>query len=104
MKPTIDISSVMSAVSLPKRNLEAMANYNGPKSEIFKNDFELPGYENISWRFMNALGIGHVQITLRNKQNDISIYRVIPVSASFLAVCTKASLKKYRLQFTFSLS
>lgn len=104
MKPTILISSVKSDISLPKKNLEAIANYSGSKFDIASGDFKLPGYENVSWRFLNALGIGNVWVTLLNRKTNKVVQREIPVSASFMAVCTKPAARNPKFQFAISLS
>lgn len=103
MKPTIDLSSVRSDIKLPKRNLEAVANCSRTPG-ISISDCDLPGYENIAWRFLNALGIGKVQMTFVDRRNDKFIYREIPTSASFIAVCTKAPSERHKLNFSISLS
>lgn len=104
MKSTIYISSVKSDISFPKRNLEAIANYGGSKHDVATRNFELRGYENVSWRFLNALGIGNVWLTFLNRQTNKIVQCEIPVSASFMVVCTKSLAGNYKLQFGISLS
>ena len=104
MKPTILISSVKSDINLPKRNLEVIANYSKSIPDIVPGDFELLGYENVSWQFLNALGTGNVWITLLNRQSNTVVQREIPISARFMAVCTKSLPGKYKFQFGISLS
>lgn len=104
MKPTIFISSVKSEINLPKRNLEAIANNSKSKNDIASGEFKPSGYENVSWRYFNALGVGRVWVTLLNRQSNKVVQREIPVSASFIAVCTRSGGGKYQLQFSISLS
>ena len=104
MKPAIFISSVKSGIDLPKRNLEAIANFSGAKNYFRLDDFDLAGYENISWRFLNALGVGNLWVTFSNRENNKVARKEIPVTASFLAVCTKSVSGNYKFQFGVSLS
>ena len=104
MKPTIFISSVKSDVSLPKRNLEAIANYGRSKHNSAARNAELRGYENVSWRFLNGLGTGNVWLTLLNKQTNKVVQCEIPVSSSFMVVCTKSPDENYKFQFGISLA
>ena len=94
----------MSDVRLPKRNVEVIANCDRIKHGILNNESGLPGYENISWCFINALAVGNVQITLKNKLKNRFTYREIPATANFMAVCTKAPSENYELKYIISLS
>ena len=104
MKSTAYISSVKSDISLPKRNLEAIADNGGSKHDSSTANVKLRGYESVSWRFLNALGIGNVWLTLLSRQTNKVVQSEIPVSGSFMAVCTKSPGGNYKFQFAISLS
>ena len=106
MKPSLFVSSVMSNINLPTKKLEGAANnYRGNNlNRPFANNFDLPGYENIVWKFIKTRGTGNVQMVLSNKQNNNLICLAIPAVANFLAVCTKGPSQNFEFEFGISLS
>ena len=104
MRSTIYISSVKSDISLPKRNLEAIADYGGSGHRNARANAELRGYEDVSWRFLNTLGTGNIWLTLLNRQTNKVVQCEIAVAGKFMAVFTKSPAGNYKFQFGVSLS
>jgi hypothetical protein len=106
MKPSLFVSSVMSNINLPKTKLEGAANNHRENNlnRPLPNDFDLPGYESIAWRFIKTKGTGNVQMVLSNEQNNNFICLAIPAMANFLAVCTKGRSENFEFEFGISLS
>ncbi len=104
MKQSLIISSVMSKISLPKTKLENDINKRNNRGKLSFVDILLPGFENISWQFLNTAVSGDVEIVFANKQNNKITRLDVPVTTGFLAGCTKGNQGSYKLAFGISLS
>gem|GEM_PF-3754329 len=98
------VTSVMSKLSLPKTALEYDVNKRNRNIKLRFVDISLPGFESLTWRFLNTVVSGEVEIILTNKKNNESIFLDIPVTTTFLAACTKKDHRGYKLTFAISLS
>ena len=70
----------------------------------FVNEIDLPGYENITWRFINTRGTGNVQMVLSNVENNNVICLAIPAMADFLAIYITRDSMNPEFEFGISLS
>jgi len=104
MEKSLVVTSVMSKLSLPKTELENNINRRYKNRKLYFVDIALPGFENISWRFLNTRISGEVEIVFTNKNNKETICLDIPITTRFLACCTKRDHRGYKLTFGISLS
>lgn len=106
MKQSIFVASVVSNLDLPRTKLEEFVNKNkNDRSGRWTNsNIQVPGFENKSWRFVNSLVHGTVEMVFGKDNSDHIICIEIPVAAAFVAVCTKGSYANYELDSAVSLS
>jgi len=100
----LPVVSVTSNINFPKRKLEDEINNRKRRCKLHFTDILLPGYENISWHFIQTRVSGEVEIVVENKQSDTLICLDIPVATAFLVGCTKKVQGRYQLATAVSLS
>lgn len=106
MKQSLIVTSILSKINLPKTKLENQVNRNNKvrceQSQVA--EIEVPGFENISWRFMHIPVTGDLELAFMNPSSKKVLRVTVPASTGFLAACTKGSKGNFKFTSGISLS